>query len=767
MAESLLIVEDSRSFAALLQKRVAESLRLDVVLARTMAEAVARIKQAETPFFLAILDLNLPDAANGEIVDYVVSQNIPVVVLTSEDSPHLRNRMLTKGILDYFIKDNLSVIDSVIYFVDRIRRNRQIEVLVVDDSRSFRSFLVQFLTRYGFLVLQAEGGREALALLAQHSIRLVLTDYQMPEMDGFQLIKKIRALYSRHTLAIIGLSSQGNTELAAQFIKAGANDFLAKPFQNEELFCRVSQNIEIIEKQYELENLVQERTQKLEETMDQLKIRENNLQSILETALDAIISMDQDGVVTHFNPAAEQLFGYAKESVIGRTVAECIIPPGLREKHTFALQHLTDNRQNHQKITRRLEVQGMRADGNSVDLEIALTSMLSHGRLVYTGFMHDITARKQLVKSLEETLSVAEAANRSKSEFLANMSHEIRTPLNAILGMTDLVLQTALQDEQREYLDIVQHSSQSLLELVNAILDLTKMETGQIVLASVSFDVGVLVENIGKTMAQHAHKKGLDLFCHIPSEVPETVLGDPQRLNQVLVNLVNNAIKFTAQGEVHIGIEGVVSHPTQLEIRFAVSDTGIGIPPERVHTIFDRFTQGDGSATRQFGGTGLGLTLCKHLVEKMGGVFTVESEQNKGSIFRFHALFHPVQSDKPQWVRGEKNLSFLQQTRSKPTAIEQDPSQKSLEEHQAAFLVEVPTHLAALKQFLMDKNSELAGQELDWLKKAGANVGAMGFKVKATRLRGKVEMKQWLGVEEGFQRLTEDFQAMILRFKVR
>ena len=413
-----------------------------------------------------------------------------------------------------------------------------------------------------------------------------------------------------------------------------------------------------------------------------------------------------------------------------------------------------------------MEVQGLRADGNSIDLEVALTSTMSHGRLVYTGFMHDITARKQLVKSLEETLTVAEMADRSKSEFLANMSHEIRTPLNAILGMTDLVLQTSLQDDQRDYLDIVKNSSQSLLELVNGILDLTKMEMGRIVLASVSFNLDVLLENIGNTMAKHAHKKGLNLFCHIASEVPETVLGDPQRLNQVLVNLVNNAIKFTAQGEVHIGIEHVISNPAKVELLFAVSDTGVGIPKDRIDTIFERFTQGDGSATRQFGGTGLGLTLCKHLVEKMGGAFTVESEENKGTVFRFNALFLPVQSDKPQPSRGERNLSFLQQTHSKPVAVEQDPSHKSLAEYQAIFAEQVPLHLTALEKFLLDKNSDPASHELDWLIVAAANIGAMGFKVRATRLRGKVEMKLWLEVDDAFQRLKEDFQAVLQKFKV-
>ncbi|MBF0589230.1 MAG: response regulator, partial [Magnetococcales bacterium] len=509
--DSLLIVEDSTSFASLFITRIEAELDVSVVWAKSLKEAMERIESSEEAFFLGILDLHLPDAPNGEIVDRVISKNIPTIILTGEYKKEMRNEFLAKGVLDYFIKDNISVIESVIYFIDRIRKNKNIQTLVVDDSRSFRNMVRRFLRRYGFEVREAENGKQALQLLEELPADLVLTDFQMPVMDGFTLTKKIRQKFARDDLAIIGLSSHSNQDTAAQFIKAGANDFLAKPFRNEELFCRVSQNIEIIEKYRQLEQMVSERTGKLKETHDQLKAREKHLKLIMETALDAIVSIDEQGLVTNFNPAAVRLFGFKKEEMIGRTLVETIIPKALRQNHPLLIENWVRRGTEKLDLKRRIETQAMRANGDIIDLEMAPTSVEIHGRLFLTVFIHDITERKQLVKSLQDTLEVAESANKAKSSFLANMSHEIRTPMNGVLGMIELALGTNLSDKTREYLFHAKSSSSALLSIINDILDFSKIEAGKMTIEPVEFFLGDIFEEVVNMFKHEASRKELEL----------------------------------------------------------------------------------------------------------------------------------------------------------------------------------------------------------------------------------------------------------------
>ncbi|NGZ05221.1 MAG: PAS domain S-box protein [Magnetococcales bacterium] len=382
--------------------------------------------------------------------------------------------------------------------------------------------------------------------------------------------------------------------------------------------------------------------------------RETRLRMSLEHALDGIITIDAHGVIEDVNPAAEQMFGYSRQQLIGRDVAEIIIPEPFRSAHRAALQRHARFSGDIQQIKRKVELPGLCADGSTIDLELGLSAISLGGTVHYTAILHDITQRKQLLETLKKALEVAESVHRMKSEFLANMSHEIRTPMNTIIGMTDLLLHTRLEPaEQRRDLEIIQHSADALLELINGILDLSKIDAGMIALERVTFDLSGQLESACETQAVRAHRKNLELYCWIDPDVPPTLIGDPLRLRQIVIHLISNAIKFTDEGEVVLRVqkvrpsmavhEEVSDSEESATLRFSVTDTGIGIPQDKQAFIFERFTQLDGSSTRRQGGTGMGLAICQHLVHLMAGEIGLRSAVGQGSEFHFTARFGVTQ----------------------------------------------------------------------------------------------------------------------------
>ena len=300
-------------------------------------------------------------------------------------------------------------------------------------------------------------------------------------------------------------------------------------------------------------------------------------------------------------------------------------------------------------MTRDFEVQFIRKDGTLFWGSVtSLPRTTATGAIQYINAIYNITERKQMEKDLIKAKEAAEAGNRAKSEFLANMSHELRTPMNPIIGMTKLVLRTDLTPKQRDCLSVVESSADQLLALINDILDFSKIEARKLDIESYDFNIGTMINDVEKTMKLEAHEKGIELSCLIDKNVPSLVRGDPVRVKEILTNLVENSIKFTEKGGITVRVLLDSETNTHATVRFAVTDTGIGIPNDRLDSVFESFTQLDSGTACKHGGTGLGLAISKKLVEMMGGKIGVESEEGKGSTFWFQLIMEKQTGHKPK-----------------------------------------------------------------------------------------------------------------------
>ncbi len=378
----------------------------------------------------------------------------------------------------------------------------------------------------------------------------------------------------------------------------------------------------------------------LQASTEHLAMLEERSRLILESVSDGIVGLDSQGVMTFANPAAPAMLGYTEEAMIGRPMHDLVhhsYPDGQLFPLVECAMHLTARDGQPRSVDAEVL---WHQDGRPIPIEYATTPIRKYGDLVGTVVVfRDITARKATEQELLRAKTLAEEATRAKSDFLANMSHEIRTPMNAIIGMSHLALQTELDPKQRNYIAKVHGAGQNLLGIINDILDFSKIEAGKLAIEATAFRLAEVIDQLTDLVGLKAEDKGLALRFAIAPEVPSALVGDPLRLGQVLINLANNAVKFTEQGEILIGVEQVGAAAEGVELHFWVRDSGIGMTPEQCGRLFQSFSQADPSTTRKYGGTGLGLAISRRLVELMQGRIWVESVAGQGSTFHFQARF--------------------------------------------------------------------------------------------------------------------------------
>lgn len=373
---------------------------------------------------------------------------------------------------------------------------------------------------------------------------------------------------------------------------------------------------------------------------NKLRDSENRMRVILDNSPAAIMVSDENQRIVSWNTYAEHLLGLTKKE-LNHLPASSLYPP--EEWQRIRSENIILKGSKH-----HMETKVVHKNGNIIDVDLSVNVLRDdkNNFLGSIGIIQDITEQKKFRQMLLMAKMAAEEANSAKSLFLAKMSHEVRTPMNAIIGMIDLTLETKLNDEQRENLKVAKDAADNLLGLLNDILDLSKAEAGKITIEKIELNVHDLIKNVCRGLAILASKKQIDLLWNIDERIPKYLVGDPVRLRQIIINLINNAIKFTHKGFVRVKVELVGIKDKHCELMFIVQDSGIGIPQDKHETIFDLFTQADDHTSRKYGGTGLGLAICKKLVEMMDGRIWVESKPNEGSSFKFNILFD-VASDQP------------------------------------------------------------------------------------------------------------------------
>ncbi len=624
---SVLLVEDNPAEARRLSDLLAQASRCRMRVSCVANLAEAKASFAKAPADVILLDWVLPDRYGVEALRdmQAVAPRTPVLMLVGWDDDEAAVAALRAGAQDVLIKDRLTaqmLERRIRYSVER----KQTESALRQTEEMYRSLIESLPINVfrkdaqGHFVFANQRFCDELHKRLDELVGRTDFAFFPPELAEKYRRDDQRVMHDRLVVEDIEAHRLPDGQrIHVQVMKAPATDAKGNVIGTQTMFWDVTPRVEAEEA---------------------LQRSHSRFKKLFDANIIGIMLADLSGRVLEANDAYLTLTGYTREDLLtGRLRWDKLTPPEFRELDLKAIESL-----NRTGISQPWEKQYIRKDGSRVPVMLGV-SMLDNSTSECICFVLDMTKQKQAETQLLRAKEEADSANQSKSLFLANMSHEIRTPMNAIIGLTELVLDSALTPQQRDNLSAVSESAESLLSLINHILDFSKIEAGKLELDAVEFSLRTMVAGTLKTLSLAAHRKGLELVGDIRPDVPDRLIGDVVRLRQIVMNLLGNAIKFTDSGEVVLRVAVSSRDASSLELRLDVSDTGIGIPQDRQHAIFEAFEQVHTSINRKYGGTGLGLSITSKLAQLMGGRVWLTSEPGHGSTFFVTSHVQPSPSE--------------------------------------------------------------------------------------------------------------------------
>ncbi|MBN1597191.1 MAG: response regulator [Bacteroidales bacterium] len=548
-------------------------------------------------------------------------------------------------------------------------------VLVVDDQLQNRMLIAEYLDELEIDIDEAESGEECLEKLKHEDYTLIILDIQMPGLDGFEVLEAMRKVERTKDIPVVFISAiYDSEEYILKGISSGAIDFITKPINISILRSKVTNFLNLYEKQLKLDQLVKA----LEKTNDKLRESEQKFKKIAHTASDAIIVLDQKYKIRFWNEASQQIFGYSGTEINGEDFFNKLISGKSQSDLKKFFDALLKEKSLQQNST--LRIIGYNKEGSEFPVELSLAYFTAaNNEINYTVIIRDITKQVNMEKEALKAKELRES-NKTMKEFMDSVSHELRTPMNAILGISNMLLKynnENLSDKQTEGLQIINQSGTRLLDMINDVLDLSRLDANRLKVVNERMNLDKFLASMHSMVLSLIGEKKIKFYIRKSINVGQYIFSDIKKLNQILTNLLGNAVKFTNEGKINLFI-----HYIDDKLYFEVSDTGIGINEEHLQDIFFKFKQIDNSASKKYQGTGLGLNICKKLVELLQGEIIAESRPGKGTTMKFYIPAEQLPSEinykEEQIEQAESSDAIIRELNiNKPLAVVLDDNKEN------------------------------------------------------------------------------------------